>query len=59
MLVSELPEGRKWEIVVDCTGSEVGFNTALGITKPCGTLVLKSTFAGLTPADLTKVKTES
>lgn len=41
--------------MVDCTGSETGFNTALQITKPCGTLVLKSTFAGMTQADLTKV----
>jgi len=54
-LTSDIADSEKYDIVVDCTGSEAGFNTALSITKPCGTLVLKSTFAGMTPADLTKV----
>lgn len=34
------------DIVVDCTGSPTGFETALKLLKPRGTLVLKTTVAG-------------
>jgi len=44
-----------FDVVVDCTGNEEGFATALALTRPTGTLVLKSTFAGKTSADLTQV----
>ncbi|MFQ3645900.1 MAG: alcohol dehydrogenase catalytic domain-containing protein [Anaerolineae bacterium] len=46
------------DIVVDCTGSSDGFATALKLLRPRGTLVLKSTYAGLPSVDLTKVVIE-
>jgi threonine dehydrogenase-like Zn-dependent dehydrogenase len=33
------------DIVVDCTGSTKGFETALGLVKPRGTIVVKTTVA--------------
>ena len=40
------------DIVVDCTGSVDGFAQARALVRPRGTLVLKSTFHGVTPIDL-------
>ncbi len=37
---------RSQDIVVDCTGSTTGFETALRLVRPCGTVVLKTTVAG-------------
>jgi threonine dehydrogenase-like Zn-dependent dehydrogenase len=42
-------------VVVDCTGNASGFHDALDLIQPRGTLVLKSTYAGLPQADLTRV----
>lgn len=42
-------------IVVDCTGSESGFSDALDIVQPRGTIILKSTYAGLPSANLTQI----
>jgi threonine dehydrogenase-like Zn-dependent dehydrogenase len=36
---------RSQDVVVDCTGSTTGLETALGLVKPCGTVVLKTTVA--------------
>ncbi len=36
---------EKFDYVVDCTGNADGFRKAMELTKPCGTIVLKSTFA--------------
>ena len=36
---------KKYDVVVEATGSISGFETALSLTKPRGTLVLKSTVA--------------
>ena len=33
------------DIVVDCTGSASGFNTAIGMVRPRGTIVMKTTVA--------------
>jgi threonine dehydrogenase-like Zn-dependent dehydrogenase len=38
--------GRSCDIVVDATGSTTGLPTALGLVRPCGTIVLKTTVAG-------------
>ncbi len=38
--------GRNFVVVVEASGSESGFETALGLLKPRGRLVLKSTFHG-------------
>ncbi len=37
---------RDFDVVVDCTGSPEGFNEAMGLVKPRGTIVLKTTTAG-------------
>ena len=44
-LLSELEVKKEWDFVVEATGSISGFETALALTKPRGTLVLKSTVA--------------
>lgn len=37
---------RGFDVVADCTGSPSGLPTALGLVRPCGTVVLKTTIAG-------------
>jgi threonine dehydrogenase-like Zn-dependent dehydrogenase len=46
MVTDDLPP-RAADIVVDCTGSETGLPTALRLVKPRGTIVLKTTVAGV------------
>ncbi|NLE49795.1 MAG: zinc-binding dehydrogenase, partial [Chloroflexi bacterium] len=43
------------DVVIDCTGSAEGFATALDLVRPRGAIILKSTYAGLPEADLTRV----
>jgi threonine dehydrogenase-like Zn-dependent dehydrogenase len=43
------------DVVVDCTGSPEGFAAALALVRPRGIIVLKSTYAGMTTADLTQI----
>lgn len=45
VLLSELHSNRSCDIVVDCTGSPTGLETALQLIRPCGTIVLKTTVA--------------
>ncbi|HEY7186597.1 MAG TPA: alcohol dehydrogenase catalytic domain-containing protein [Vicinamibacterales bacterium] len=45
-LLSEKPDDRCADVVVDCTGSASGFTTALELVRPRGTIVLKTTIAG-------------
>jgi threonine dehydrogenase-like Zn-dependent dehydrogenase len=44
-----------YPLVVDCSGNPVGLEQALRITRPRGTLVLKSTYAEKANISLTKV----
>jgi threonine dehydrogenase-like Zn-dependent dehydrogenase len=46
----ELPRSfaRAFDVAVEASGSPSGFRTALGLLRPRGTLVLKSTFHGAT-----------
>jgi threonine dehydrogenase-like Zn-dependent dehydrogenase len=46
MLSDRLPQ-RSADLVVDCTGSETGLPTALRLVRPRGTIVLKTTVAGV------------
>ncbi len=46
---------KSFDVVVDCTGSESGFPTALGLVRPCGTVVLKTTVAGQYAIDLATI----
>ena len=50
----DLPRGHA-HVVVDCTGTAEGFSAALNLVRPRGTIHLKSTYAGLPQADLTRV----
>jgi threonine dehydrogenase-like Zn-dependent dehydrogenase len=38
--------GRAFDVVADCTGSPTGLPTALGLVRPLGTVILKTTIAG-------------
>ncbi|MBA4030277.1 MAG: alcohol dehydrogenase [Planctomyces sp.] len=42
----QLPEGRKWDVVIETTGRKEGLAFALPLVEPEGTLVLKTTVAG-------------
>jgi threonine dehydrogenase-like Zn-dependent dehydrogenase len=44
-LLTDLPDRRSADLVVDCTGSETGLPTALRLVRPRGTIVLKTTVA--------------
>jgi len=52
--VTEAPDLRA-DVVVECTGSAEGFDLARKFLHPRGTLVLKSTYAGLASIDLSRV----
>jgi len=56
--VSAMPEPREercWDVVVDCTGSPSGLETARQMLRPRGRLVLKSTFHGTSALDLSRL----
>ena len=44
-LLQDFPIEKKYDVVVEATGSVSGFETSLALTKPRGVLVLKSTVA--------------
>lgn len=46
ILLNEVPGDLRADVVVDCTGSESGLETALKLVRPRGTIVLKTTVAG-------------
>lgn len=48
-------ETSRFATVVECTGSPNGLEQAIRITKPRGTLILKSTYEGMANVSLTKV----
>jgi threonine dehydrogenase-like Zn-dependent dehydrogenase len=49
---------RSFDIVVEASGSESGFATALDLLRPRGRLVLKSTFQGRTSLEMWRVVVE-
>ena len=46
---------RSFEVVVEASGGRAGFELALNLLVPQGTLVLKSTFHGDTPIDAARI----
>lgn len=44
-----------WDVVIDCTGSPSGLGIARSLVRPRGRLVLKSTFHGTSPLDLSRL----
>ena len=53
-LADDLP-GRRADVAVECTGGPEGFELARRVVRPRGTLVLKSTYAGRLPLDVSSV----
>jgi threonine dehydrogenase-like Zn-dependent dehydrogenase len=47
--------GRRFDVVVEASGSESGFETALDLVRPRGKIVLKSTFHGKPTWQATRV----
>lgn len=50
--------GRAFDVVIEASGGASGFELALDLLQPQGTLVLKSTFHGATPVDAARVVVE-
>ncbi|MDQ3440731.1 MAG: alcohol dehydrogenase catalytic domain-containing protein [Planctomycetota bacterium] len=50
--VDDITPRHDQDVVVDCTGSAGGFELAMQIVRPRGTIVLKSTFAAGKPLNL-------
>lgn len=48
-------KANRADVVVDCTGTAEGFAESLDLVKARGKVVLKSTYAGMPQADLTRV----
>ncbi|MGQ9887488.1 MAG: MDR/zinc-dependent alcohol dehydrogenase-like family protein [Aggregatilineales bacterium] len=48
-------ERESAQVVIDCTGQAEGFASALRLVESRGTLVLKSTYQGLPPIDMTEI----
>jgi len=57
-LAEAAARGRSFDVVVEASGNATGFDLALALLPPQGTLVLKSTFHGLTPVDAARVVVE-
>lgn len=49
--ISTLPPSETYHWTIDATGSAEGLRTAVAMTKPRGTLILKSTVHGAVPID--------
>jgi threonine dehydrogenase-like Zn-dependent dehydrogenase len=54
-LLDDIVPRHDQDVVIDCTGAAEGFELALQIVRPRGTLVLKSTFAANKPLNLAPV----
>jgi threonine dehydrogenase-like Zn-dependent dehydrogenase len=50
--------GRVFDVVIEASGGASGFELALDLLRPQGTLVLKSTFHGATPIDAAQIVVE-
>ena len=57
-VASARKRGRAFEVVVEATGGAPGFELALDLLVPQGTIVLKSTFHGATPVDAARIVVE-
>lgn len=44
--IDQLTPSPDYDVVVECTGSPGGLQLAMRLCRPCGTIVLKSTYAG-------------
>ena len=46
---------QRFDLVIEASGSPSGLTSALGIVRPRGTVILKSTHHGITPLDMSQV----
>lgn len=53
--LTEAPEGERFDVVVEATGSPDGLAQALDLVRPRGVIVLKSTFAGRPQVDTNRL----
>jgi threonine dehydrogenase-like Zn-dependent dehydrogenase len=53
--MEELPSHQPFDIVVECSGAPEGFEAALRSVRPRGTIVQKSTYAGLLELDISSL----
>jgi alcohol dehydrogenase len=53
--VADISPRHDQDVVVDCTGSASGFELAMQMVRPRGTIVLKSTFAAGKPLNLASI----
>jgi threonine dehydrogenase-like Zn-dependent dehydrogenase len=51
-VLAEALDGRRWDVVVECSGATNGLSRALALVRPRGTVVLKTTVAGPPDASL-------
>jgi len=49
------PSARRFDVVVEASGSPTGFDLALDLLRPRGVLVMKSTFQGTTPVNAARI----
>jgi alcohol dehydrogenase len=54
-ILSDLKEERVYDVVVEATGSIGGFEQAIRLVRPRGTIVLKSTIASEKPLNLSQI----
>jgi threonine dehydrogenase-like Zn-dependent dehydrogenase len=50
-----LEPGRRFEVVVEASGSPSGLQEAIGLIRPRGTIVVKSTYHGAAQVDLSRI----
>ena len=55
VLLENAPSSGPFDLIVEASGSESGFSTALDLVRPRGTIVLKSTFSGTPTWDASKI----
>jgi threonine dehydrogenase-like Zn-dependent dehydrogenase len=55
LLERDLRGGREQDVVIDCTGRPEGFERALTLVRPKGTIVLKTTVAAGKPLNLAPI----
>jgi threonine dehydrogenase-like Zn-dependent dehydrogenase len=55
VLDAEVQNRRDQDVVVDCTGRAEGFERALELVRPRGTVVMKTTVAGDKPLNLSRI----
>ena len=48
-------QGEKFDLVIEASGSPSGFSLAVDLTRPLGTIILKSTHHDLTSVDLSRI----